>query len=80
MNRVSNYGIDPTGVRSPVYTATKSRCRLGFEAATTITPKFRYVAGVDARALIPAYKSQEFESFKDGTLSRLGLMDWEART
>ena len=53
---------------------------LAFEAATTITPKFRYVAGVDARALIPAYKSQEFESFKDGTLSRLGLMDWETLT
>ena len=53
---------------------------LVFEAATTITPKFRYVAGGDARALIPAHKSQEFESFKDGTLSRLGLMDWEART
>jgi hypothetical protein len=53
---------------------------LVFEAATTITPKFRYVAGVEARALIPAYKSQEFESFKDGTLSRLGLMDWAART
>ena len=40
---------------------------LVFEAATTITPKFRYVAGVDARALIPAYKSQEFESFKDAS-------------
>jgi hypothetical protein len=38
------------------------------------------VAGVDARALIPAYKSQELESFKDGRLSRLGLMDWEVRT
>ena len=38
------------------------------------------VAEVDARALIPAYKGQAFESFKDGTLSRLGLMDWEART
>jgi hypothetical protein len=53
---------------------------LVFEAATTITLKFRRVAEVDARALIPAYKGQAFESFKDGTLSRLGLMDWEART
>jgi NAD(P)-dependent dehydrogenase (short-subunit alcohol dehydrogenase family) len=53
---------------------------LVFEAATTTTPRFRYVAGADARALIPAYRNQEFEQFKNGTLSRLGLADWEART
>ncbi len=53
---------------------------LVFEAATTTTPTFRYVAGADARALIPAYKRQEFEAFKDGMFSRLGLADWGART
>jgi hypothetical protein len=52
---------------------------LVFEAATTTAPKFRYVDGDDARALIPAYRSQEFESYKDATLSALGLTDWEAR-
>jgi hypothetical protein len=80
MNRVSSPGIN-----QPVYALRfvllpSPVADLVFEAATTITLKFRYVAGVDPRALIPAYKSQEFESFKDGTLSRLGLMDWEART
>jgi NAD(P)-dependent dehydrogenase (short-subunit alcohol dehydrogenase family) len=49
---------------------------LVFEAVTTATPTFRYVAGSDARALIPAYKRQEFESFRDGMLTRLNLTDW----
>jgi NAD(P)-dependent dehydrogenase (short-subunit alcohol dehydrogenase family) len=51
---------------------------LVFEAATTSTPMFRYVAGMDARALIPAYRRQEFEPFRDAMLSRLGLTDWAA--
>jgi NAD(P)-dependent dehydrogenase (short-subunit alcohol dehydrogenase family) len=50
-----------------------------FEAATTATPKFRYVAGADARAFIPAYKSMEFEPFKDAMFSRVGLADWALR-
>jgi len=49
-----------------------------FEAATTTTPKFRYVAGADARAVIPAYKSMEFEAFKDAMLARMGMADWGA--
>jgi len=53
---------------------------LVFEAVTTATPKFRYVAGADARAFIPAYKSMEFEAFRDALLSRAGLADWAART
>ena len=53
---------------------------LVFEAATTITPKFRYAAGADARAVIPAYKSMEFEAFRDAMLTRMGLADWAART
>jgi NAD(P)-dependent dehydrogenase (short-subunit alcohol dehydrogenase family) len=53
---------------------------LVFEAVTTTTPKLRYVAGADARAFIPAYKSMEFEAFRDALLSRVGLADWAART
>ena len=49
---------------------------LVFEAATTATPKFRYVAGEDARAFIPAYKSMEFEAFRTAMLTRAGLTDW----
>lgn len=52
---------------------------LVFEGTTTALPKFRYVAGADDRALIPAYQSQEFEQFRNGLLSLLGLADWEAR-
>ena len=52
---------------------------LVYEAATTKSPRLRYVAGADARALIPAYRRQEFEAYKDATLSRLALSDWEAR-
>jgi NAD(P)-dependent dehydrogenase (short-subunit alcohol dehydrogenase family) len=51
---------------------------LVFEAATTATPKFRYAAGADARAFIPAYKSMEFEVFREAVLSRAGLTDWAA--
>jgi NAD(P)-dependent dehydrogenase (short-subunit alcohol dehydrogenase family) len=53
---------------------------LVFEAATTALPKFRYTAGADARAFIPAYKSMEFEGFREAVLSRAGLTDWAART
>lgn len=49
-----------------------------FEAATSGT-KFRYAAGADARAFIPAYKSQEFESFREAVLTRAGLADWAAQ-
>ena len=50
---------------------------LVFEAATAIAPKFRYVAGDDARAIIPAYKSSEFEAFRGAVLARMGISDWE---
>jgi NAD(P)-dependent dehydrogenase (short-subunit alcohol dehydrogenase family) len=49
-----------------------------FEAATTGTT-FRYAAGADARAFIPAYKSMEFEAFREAVLSRAGLADWAAQ-
>lgn len=49
---------------------------LVFEAATTDNPRLRYVAGADARALIPAYRNQEFEPYRDNMLTRLGLEDW----
>jgi len=51
-----------------------------FEAVTTAAPKLRYVAGADARALIPAYKGMEFEAFKDALLARAGVADWAAST
>jgi len=69
MIQASHAGADPQEVADLV-----------FEAATTTMPKFRYLAGADARALIPAYRSQEFELFRDAMLSRLGLTDWDART
>lgn len=53
---------------------------LVFEAATTVAPKFRYAAGADARAFIPAYKSMEFEAFREALLTRAGLADWAAQT
>jgi len=49
-----------------------------YEAASTTAPKFRYAAGADARAVIPAYKSMEFEAFKDAMLARAGMADWAA--
>ena len=49
---------------------------LVFEAVTTKTPRLRYVAGNDARTLIPFYKSQEFEAFRDLMLAQLGLSGW----
>jgi hypothetical protein len=53
--------------------------RLGLRGSDDDQAKIPLRGGADARALIPAYKSQEFESFKDGTLSRLSLTDWEGR-
>jgi NAD(P)-dependent dehydrogenase (short-subunit alcohol dehydrogenase family) len=51
-----------------------------FEAATTTaTPTLRYVAGADARALIPAFRRLEFEAFRDAMLARLNLSDWAAQ-
>lgn len=49
-----------------------------FEAATTDTPVLRYVVGADASAFIPAYKSMEFEAFRDAVLTRAGIADWAA--
>lgn len=66
--RVSHEAADPQEVANLV-----------FEAATTDQPRLRYVAGADARVLIPAYRSQEFESYRDNMLGRLGLADWELR-
>ncbi len=51
---------------------------LVFEAVTTKTPRLRYLAGSDARTLVPFYKSQEFEAYRDAMLPRLGLADWAA--
>jgi NAD(P)-dependent dehydrogenase (short-subunit alcohol dehydrogenase family) len=53
---------------------------LVFEAATTTEPRFRYVAGADARSVIPAYKAMEFEAFQGAVLARLGLADWAFET
>ena len=51
---------------------------LVFEAVTTAEPKLRYVAGADARALIPAYRRMEFEAWRDALLARAGVADWAA--
>jgi hypothetical protein len=44
------------------------------------TPTFRYVAGADARALIPAFRRLDFEAFRDAMLARLNLSDWAAQS
>lgn len=49
---------------------------LVFEAVTTTAPKFRYVAGDDARSAIPVYRRMEFEQFREALLSHAGLADW----
>lgn len=60
-------GADPREVADLIY-----------EAATTTTPRLRWLAGNDARTFVPFYKGQEFEGFRDAILGRLGLGDWAA--
>lgn len=74
------YGAGMQAIFSATHTTADPRevADLVFEAATTAAPKFRYAAGTDARAVIPAYKSMEFEAFKDAMLARAGLADWAA--
>jgi NAD(P)-dependent dehydrogenase (short-subunit alcohol dehydrogenase family) len=44
-------------------------------AAGDPDPKLRYLAGDDARMLVPLYRSMEFEGFASVMLTRLGLDD-----
>ena len=44
-------------------------------AATAEDPKLRYLAGDDARMLVPLYRSVAFEGFASTMLQRLGLAD-----
>jgi NAD(P)-dependent dehydrogenase (short-subunit alcohol dehydrogenase family) len=44
-------------------------------AATSDDPKLRYLAGDDARMLVPLYRSMDFEAFARTMLTRLGLTD-----
>ena len=44
-------------------------------AAADPDPKLRYLAGDDARMLVPLYRSMEFEAFAGVMLQRLGLDD-----
>jgi NAD(P)-dependent dehydrogenase (short-subunit alcohol dehydrogenase family) len=46
-----------------------------YEAATSADPKLRWLAGDDARMLVPLYRSMEFEGFAGVMLQRLGLTD-----
>jgi NAD(P)-dependent dehydrogenase (short-subunit alcohol dehydrogenase family) len=46
-----------------------------FEAATSQDPRLRWLAGDDARMLVPLYRSMEFEAFASVMLQRLGLTD-----
>jgi NAD(P)-dependent dehydrogenase (short-subunit alcohol dehydrogenase family) len=46
-----------------------------YEAATSDDPKLRWLAGDDARMLVPLYRSMEFEGFANVMLQRLGLTD-----
>jgi NAD(P)-dependent dehydrogenase (short-subunit alcohol dehydrogenase family) len=46
-----------------------------FEAATAAEPKLRYLAGDDARMLVPLYRSLSFEGFAGAMLNQLGLTD-----
>jgi NAD(P)-dependent dehydrogenase (short-subunit alcohol dehydrogenase family) len=44
-------------------------------AATSDDPKLRYLAGDDARMLVPLYRSMDFEAFARTMLNQLGLSD-----
>jgi len=46
-----------------------------YEAVTSEDPKLRWLAGDDARMLVPLYRSMEFEGFANVMLQRLGLTD-----
>ncbi|HEY5070536.1 MAG TPA: SDR family oxidoreductase [Caulobacteraceae bacterium] len=46
-----------------------------FEAALSEDPKLRWLAGDDARMLVPLYRSMGFEGFASVMLQRLGLTD-----
>ncbi len=48
---------------------------LVFEAVNAADPKLRYLAGDDARMLVPLFRSMEFEAFASVMLQRLGLSD-----
>lgn len=48
---------------------------LVYEAVTTSTPRLRWIAGDDARSLLPLYKSQEFEDFARVMAGTLGMPD-----
>jgi len=44
-------------------------------AALSDDPKLRYLAGADARMLVPLYRSMDFEGFARTMLTQLGLAD-----
>ena len=46
-----------------------------FEAVTATDPALRYLAGDDARMLVPLYRSLPFEGFASAMISQLGLAD-----
>ena len=46
-----------------------------YQAATSDDPRLRWLAGDDARMLVPLYRSMEFEAFANVMLQRLGLTD-----
>jgi len=48
---------------------------LVFEAVHAADPKLRYLAGDDARMLVPLFRGMEFEAFAGVMLQRLGLSD-----
>lgn len=48
---------------------------LVFEAVNAADPKLRYLAGDDARMLVPLFRGMEFEAFASAMLQRLGLGD-----
>ena len=48
---------------------------LVFEAVNAADPKLRYLAGDDARMLVPLFRGMEFEAFAGAMLQRLGLSD-----
>lgn len=49
-----------------------------FQVATSSDSKFRHLVGNDARGVVPAYRSQDFEAFSTGMLGILGIPDWKA--
>jgi NAD(P)-dependent dehydrogenase (short-subunit alcohol dehydrogenase family) len=49
-----------------------------YQAATEAAPRLRYLAGDDARQMVPMHRSMDFEAFVEAMTGVLGIADWAA--